>query len=68
VTAEVATEPLPVLPDRRRLGDVLVERDLITKEQLEEVLEVQKKQIGKDRKRIGNLIVDMGFLTERQIA
>ncbi len=55
-------------PERRRLGDVLIERDLLTRDQLEQVLEVQRKLTGKDRKRLGQLIVEMGFLTERQVA
>jgi type IV pilus assembly protein PilB len=72
MTAEATDTPPasgPVTPpDRRRLGDVLVERDLITREQLEEALTEQQKLVGKDRKRLGKLIVEMGFLTERQIA
>ena len=58
----------PEMPERRRLGDVLVERDLITREQLNEALAAQQQLQGKDRKRLGKLIVEMGFLTERQIA
>jgi type IV pilus assembly protein PilB len=64
----MTAEPVPDLPARRRLGDVLLERDLITPEQLHEVLAVQQELTGKDRKRLGKLIVEMGFLTERQIA
>ncbi len=47
---------------------MLVERDLITREQLNEALEAQRQLTGKNRKRLGQLIVEMGFLTERQIA
>src|SRR6185312_11822347 len=64
----MSAEPVTGLPERRRLGDVLVERDLITREQLNEALDVQRQLTGKDRKRLGQLIVEMGFLTERQIA
>ena len=68
-TAAPSTETLPgTQPDRRRLGDVLLERDLLTREQLDEALAEQQKLVGKDRKRLGKLIVEMGFLTERQIA
>jgi len=58
----------PQLPQRRRLGDVLVERDLLTREQLEEVLAAQRRLTGRDRKRLGQLLVEMGYLTERQVA
>jgi type IV pilus assembly protein PilB len=64
----MSAEPVTGLPERRRLGDVLVERDLITREQLNEALDVQRQLTGKNRKRLGQLIVEMGFLTERQIA
>jgi type IV pilus assembly protein PilB len=64
----MSVDPVTGLPERRRLGDVLVERDLITREQLNEALEAQRQLTGKNRKRLGQLIVEMGFLTERQIA
>jgi type IV pilus assembly protein PilB len=64
----MSVDPVTGLPERRRLGDVLVERDLITREQLAEALEAQRQLTGKNRKRLGQLIVEMGFLTERQIA
>jgi len=64
----MSVDPSSGLPERRRLGDVLVERDLITREQLNEALARQRQLTGKDRKRLGQLIVEMGFLTERQIA
>ncbi|MCL6537436.1 MAG: Flp pilus assembly complex ATPase component TadA [Acidothermus sp.] len=60
--------PAAELPQRRRLGDVLIERDLLTREQLEEVLAAQRRLTGKDRKRLGQLLVEMGYLTERQVA
>jgi type IV pilus assembly protein PilB len=64
----MSVDPATGMPERRRLGDVLVERDLITTEQLSEALDAQRKLTGKNRKRLGQLIVEMGFLTERQIA
>jgi type IV pilus assembly protein PilB len=64
----MSADPVTGLPERRRLGDVLVERDLISREQLNEALEAQRQLTGKNRKRLGQLIVEMGFLTERQIA
>jgi type IV pilus assembly protein PilB len=64
----MSVDPATGLPERRRLGDVLVERDLITRDQLNEALARQRQLTGKDRKRLGQVIVEMGFLTERQIA
>ena len=64
----MSVDPASGLPERRRLGDVLVERDLITREQLAQALDAQRQLTGKNRKRLGQLIVEMGFLTERQIA
>ena len=64
----MSVDPVTGPPERRRLGDVLVEHDLITREQLNEALEAQRQLTGKNRKRLGQLIVEMGFLTERQIA
>jgi type IV pilus assembly protein PilB len=64
----MTAQPAPAQPERRRLGDVLLERDLLTPEQLNEALAIQQQATGKDRKRLGKLIVEMGLLTERQIA
>jgi type IV pilus assembly protein PilB len=64
----MSAEPVTGLQERRRLGEVLVDLDLITREQLNEALDVQRQLTGKNRKRLGQLIVEMGFLTERQIA
>jgi type IV pilus assembly protein PilB len=55
-------------PDRRRLGDVLIERNLLTKQQLDDALSAQRVLVGGSRRRLGQLIVEMGFLTERQLA
>jgi type IV pilus assembly protein PilB len=64
----MTAEPSSTLPERRRLGDVLIERDLISQTQLDEALAMQRQLPGKERKRLGKLLVEMGFLTERQIA
>ena len=47
----------------KKLGDLLVEAGLITKEQLQEALEVQKK----DNERLGTILVKLGYLTEEEI-
>ena len=54
---------------RRRLGEVLVDQQVITEEQLKQALDVQADvEPGKRRKRLGSVIIDAGFATDRQIA
>jgi type IV pilus assembly protein PilB len=48
---------------RVRLGELLVEAQIITRQQLEEVLLLQKT----DRRRLGTLLVEAGFVTETQV-
>ncbi|HZV25295.1 MAG TPA: hypothetical protein VFG00_03305, partial [Acidothermaceae bacterium] len=62
------THDAPSVHQRRRLGDVLVERGLVTPEQLTAALATQLTLVGKQRKRLGKLVVDLGFVTERQVA
>ncbi|HUZ81089.1 MAG TPA: hypothetical protein VMU73_02480 [Gaiellaceae bacterium] len=44
---------------RRRLGDIFVERGLISQNQLQEALEKQRETGGK----VGEILVDLGFIT-----
>ncbi len=48
---------------RVRLGELLVEAQVITREQLDEVLAIQKK----DGRRLGTLMVEAGLVTEVQL-
>ncbi len=48
----------------KRLGDLLIERGVITPKQLEEALELQKDKGGL----IGELLVSLTFTTEEEIA
>src|SRR4051812_25343027 len=48
---------------RVRLGELLVEAHIITRQQLEEALLLQKK----DGRRIGTLLVDAGLVSETQV-
>jgi type IV pilus assembly protein PilB len=48
---------------RIRLGDLLVEAGIVTREQLEEVLAMQKR----DGRRLGTLLVESGLVTETQV-
>jgi type IV pilus assembly protein PilB len=47
----------------QQLGDVLVQRDLVTHAQVQEALELQAEQGG----RLGELLVSMGVLDERSL-
>jgi hypothetical protein len=49
---------------RRRLGDIFVERKLITPEQLAEGLAVQRESGG----RLGEVLVELGFITRVALA
>lgn len=45
---------------QRPLGDILIENGLITREQLEEALRVQRRT----GRRLGRILVDLGYVTE----
>jgi hypothetical protein len=49
---------------KRRLGDIIVERGLITAEQLQEALRVQRESGTK----LGEVLVELGFLTRVALA
>jgi hypothetical protein len=49
---------------RRKLGDIFVERGLITPEQLEEALAEQREKGGK----LGEILVELGFITRVALA
>jgi hypothetical protein len=49
---------------RRKLGDIFVERGLISDEQLQEALEQQRETGGK----LGEVLVELGFVTRVALA
>jgi len=49
---------------RMKVGDILIEAGLVTKEQVEDAL--SKQDIGK-RKKIGSLMIEKGLITEKQL-
>jgi hypothetical protein len=49
---------------KRRLGDIIVERGLVTAEQLDQALEVQRESGGK----LGEVLVELGFITRVGLA
>ncbi len=50
-----------------KIGDILVEKAVITREQLENALKEQQKK-GGDSKKIGSYLIDLGYVTEADIA
>ena len=65
--------PSPVLADtpgemdsaaKRRLGDIVVERNMVTPHQLEQALEEQRVTGGK----LGETLVELGFITRVELA
>jgi hypothetical protein len=52
-----------MVPVRVRLGELLVEAQIVSRAQLEEVLAAQKR----DGRRIGTMLVDAGLVTETQV-
>lgn len=64
-------EPAPVAPERRRLGDVLLERGLLTPAELASALAAQghaRDDPSARRRRLGRVVVELGLATERQVA
>ncbi len=54
---------------RRRIGDVLIERGLLTPERLADALAVQANvPPGTPRKRLGIIVIELGMATELQVA
>ncbi|MEI9935874.1 MAG: hypothetical protein WDO69_01490 [Pseudomonadota bacterium] len=52
-----------MVPVRVRLGDLLVEAQIVSRAQLEEILVAQKR----DGRRIGTMLVEAGLVTETQV-
>ncbi len=54
----------PGRPEKQRLGDVLVQQRLISLEQLQQTLELQRKTV----KKVGRLLIESGIITEELLA
>jgi MSHA biogenesis protein MshE len=63
-TAQLISPPPPGRPEKLRLGDVLVQQRLISQEQLQQTLELQR-QTGK---KVGRLLIETGIITEELLA
>ncbi len=53
---------------RRRLGQVLLDEELITPAQLEHALSEQQQATDGGRRRLGQVVADLGYATEREVA
>ncbi len=62
-TSERATVPAGSRRQRRRLGDILVERELMSKQQVGEAMRLQDT-LGK---RFGQIVVDRGLVSEEDL-
>ncbi|MFH1790882.1 MAG: ATPase, T2SS/T4P/T4SS family [Candidatus Omnitrophota bacterium] len=51
---------------RKQLGEILIESGLITQDQLNEVLTLQKQ--SKEKKLLGEMLLDLGYITEEGLA
>jgi len=55
------------MPERRKLlGEILIEQGIISEEQLEEGLQIQKSD--PTRRRIGEILIDLGYLNDAELA
>lgn len=52
-----------LLRDRKKIGDVLVEANIITPQQLEEALKIQKET----NKKLGEILVEKGIISEDEL-
>ncbi len=59
-----AAAPRPGRPQPQRLGDVLVQQRLISQEQLQETLAMQRRT----GKKVGRLLIESGIITEELLA
>ena len=59
-----AARPTPGRPEKLRLGDVLVQQRLISQEQLQRTLELQRTT----GKKVGRLLIETGVITEELLA
>jgi MSHA biogenesis protein MshE len=63
-TAPEAARPVPGRPEKLRLGDVLVQQKLISQEQLQQTLDLQRTT----GKKVGRLLIETGVITEELLA
>ncbi len=59
-----SSRPVPGRPEKLRLGDVLVQQRLISQEQLQQTLDLQRTT----GKKMGRLLIETGIITEELLA
>ena len=64
ITSPAPISTAPGRPEKLRLGDVLVQQRLISQEQLQQTLELQRKT----GKKVGQLLIETGVITEELLA
>ena len=57
------TDKKPFFVRKRLLGSLLLDRDLITQDQIKHVLQIQEKQGGY----FGKILVDLGYISQKEI-
>ena len=62
--ASESPRPVPGRPEKLRLGDVLVQQRLISQEQLQQTLDLQRTT----GKKMGRLLIETGIITEELLA
>jgi MSHA biogenesis protein MshE len=62
--ASESLRPVPGRPEKLRLGDVLVQQRLISQEQLQQTLDLQRTT----GKKMGRLLIETGIITEELLA
>src|SRR5579863_4233579 len=50
-----------------RLGEILIERRLITQEDLDRALELQRDRAANQSDKLGKILVDLGFVAARDV-
>jgi DNA-binding response OmpR family regulator len=51
----------------KMIGELLVEHDIISEEQLNAALEIQKQQSAHKRRKLGEILIDLGYAKEESI-
>jgi serine/threonine-protein kinase len=61
--------PIPANSEHLLFGKILIERNLVTEDQLEQCLKLQvaEVEVGRSRRSLGDIMIEIGFLTRSQL-
>jgi type IV pilus assembly protein PilB len=59
----VSREP----PERRMIGQILIDYGMISEDQLDTALEVQRREKGHERRKLGEILVDLEYTDEESL-